>query len=230
MRAEPGFEATRMVPPDGSHVPRWAIRGEGYRKPARAERLCRGGATGSRPSGSRDHPLRAGRGEAGWTSGRPPASRTPVTAHSPITERGEKGKGPGSFANREANRALGVARGTGFEPVASGSGGAVSPLVTSGDPSQPLVIARGRRRGDCSPSLDLAPFSRPRVTPELQAQRAIGPHERLLTVREVAARLQVSTATVYRLCGEGKLPHVRVSNSIRISPGEVPGFAAGPLD
>ena len=40
---------------------------------------------------------------------------------------------------------------------------------------------------------------------------------RLLTVKEVAARLQVSTATVYALCERGALAYVRVStHSIRI--------------
>jgi excisionase family DNA binding protein len=38
----------------------------------------------------------------------------------------------------------------------------------------------------------------------------------LLTVREVAARLRVSRATVYRLVQAGALPALRVSNSIRI--------------
>jgi len=39
---------------------------------------------------------------------------------------------------------------------------------------------------------------------------------RLLTVREVADRLRVSRATVYRLVQAGALPVLRVSNSIRI--------------
>jgi excisionase family DNA binding protein len=37
-----------------------------------------------------------------------------------------------------------------------------------------------------------------------------------LTVREVARRLRVSTAAVYRLCARGELAHVRVLNVIRI--------------
>ena len=37
-----------------------------------------------------------------------------------------------------------------------------------------------------------------------------------MTVREVAARLRVSTATVYALCKAGELEHHRVSNAIRI--------------
>jgi excisionase family DNA binding protein len=43
------------------------------------------------------------------------------------------------------------------------------------------------------------------------------PAERLLSVREVAARLGVCTSTIYNLCREGKLLHVRVSNAIRVA-------------
>jgi excisionase family DNA binding protein len=35
---------------------------------------------------------------------------------------------------------------------------------------------------------------------------------------EVAAVLWVSTATVYNLCHRGELPHLRVSNAIRVKP------------
>jgi excisionase family DNA binding protein len=44
---------------------------------------------------------------------------------------------------------------------------------------------------------------------------------RLLTVREVAARLAVCTATVYALCERGELRHVRVASAIRIHPADV---------
>jgi excisionase family DNA binding protein len=40
----------------------------------------------------------------------------------------------------------------------------------------------------------------------------------LLTVKEVAACLRVSTATVYELCARGKLRHIRVLNAIRVAP------------
>ncbi len=39
----------------------------------------------------------------------------------------------------------------------------------------------------------------------------------LLTANEAARVLHVSTATVYRLCTQGELPHVRVSNAIRVA-------------
>jgi excisionase family DNA binding protein len=48
----------------------------------------------------------------------------------------------------------------------------------------------------------------------------------LFSARAVAARLGVSTATVYKLCVRGDLAHVRVSNAIRIEPAELEAFKA----
>ena len=45
------------------------------------------------------------------------------------------------------------------------------------------------------------------------ALRSVG---KLLTVRQVAALLGVCTATVYRMCEHGELPHFRVRNAIRL--------------
>jgi excisionase family DNA binding protein len=42
----------------------------------------------------------------------------------------------------------------------------------------------------------------------------VGP---FFTVREIAQKLRVSTATVYDLCDCGRLAHVRVNNAIRVS-------------
>jgi excisionase family DNA binding protein len=47
----------------------------------------------------------------------------------------------------------------------------------------------------------------------------------LLTVREVASRLRVSTATVYKLVHAGRLGHVRVANAIRV-PAAVLAYAS----
>jgi excisionase family DNA binding protein len=49
---------------------------------------------------------------------------------------------------------------------------------------------------------------------------------RMLTVREVAERLRVSSSTVYGLCERGELPHLRVSNAIRIRPEDLDEFLA----
>ncbi len=48
--------------------------------------------------------------------------------------------------------------------------------------------------------------------------------DRLLSVRAVAVILSLSTATVYKLIETGALPHVRVSNSIRVLSSDVTEF------
>ena len=61
------------------------------------------------------------------------------------------------------------------------------------------------------------------LLPEATSRRTREPHsgitplpERFLTVSEAARILQVSTASVYRLCAVGRIPHLRVLNAIRI--------------
>jgi excisionase family DNA binding protein len=46
----------------------------------------------------------------------------------------------------------------------------------------------------------------------------------MLTVNQVAAALQVSTATVYELVRRGELAHARVLNAIRIPRSEFAKF------
>jgi excisionase family DNA binding protein len=46
----------------------------------------------------------------------------------------------------------------------------------------------------------------------------------LLSVRDVAARLGVCAATVYRLAAEGQLAHVRVLNAVRVAPRDLEAF------
>jgi excisionase family DNA binding protein len=50
--------------------------------------------------------------------------------------------------------------------------------------------------------------------------------DRLFTVREVAALLNVCRDTVYQLCARGELPHIRVLNAIRIAPANLAQFMA----
>src|SRR5205085_11991547 len=47
-----------------------------------------------------------------------------------------------------------------------------------------------------------------------------------LTVREVAARLSVSTATVYKLCARGELAYVRIFGAIRVAPDDLGALIA----
>ena len=46
----------------------------------------------------------------------------------------------------------------------------------------------------------------------------------LLSVRDVAARLDVSTATIYGLCDKGELVCIRVSNAIRVRREDLDDF------
>lgn len=77
-------------------------------------------------------------------------------------------------------------------------------------------------------SQGLAPFSQNfaaslllRQAPCAKESVPIANSERLLTVKQVANLLQVCNATVYKLCGKGELAHVRILNSIRITPADL---------
>ena len=56
--------------------------------------------------------------------------------------------------------------------------------------------------------------------------KSVANGSRLLSVGEVAARLGVSTATVYKLVERGTLGHVRVSNAIRVDARALEQFIA----
>ena len=49
----------------------------------------------------------------------------------------------------------------------------------------------------------------------------------LLSVREAAGRLRVSTATVYALGERGELRHIRISNAIRLQVQDLEDFIRG---
>ena len=51
-----------------------------------------------------------------------------------------------------------------------------------------------------------------------------GPHERLLTVREVAASLRVSTALVYKLCERNELRSLRIGGALRFYEADLESF------
>ena len=67
------------------------------------------------------------------------------------------------------------------------------------------------------PSPGFADFRRSFHAPVMQEKVTVSASS-LLTVKEAAERLKVSTATVYALCEAGLLPYVRIStHSIRIA-------------
>jgi len=43
-------------------------------------------------------------------------------------------------------------------------------------------------------------------------------------VREAAEQIGLCTATVYGLCAESALPHIRILNTIRIAPADLAAF------
>ena len=80
--------------------------------------------------------------------------------------------------------------------------------------SQPLATTRDEADSDSRRSQVFAPLT------EDSADRL----RTLLSVRDVAAHLAVSTKTVYVLCARGKLRHIRVLNAIRVSPADLEAF------
>ncbi len=110
--------------------------------------------------------------------------------------------------------APGMARDTGFEPVAFGSGVGFTKRAGPSSASQPLAIARFARSRSSTRLSHFASFSSPFGTPVVRPDGPVS--ARYLSVREYARVLGVSRATVYRAVASGDIPHVRVSNAIRI--------------
>src|SRR5205814_6586385 len=88
-------------------------------------------------------------------------------------------------------------------------------VARGGKDSQAVATARHSRDDDSTRHHDLAGFPLSFAAP-------------LLTVREVAAFLRVSTRTVYTLCDQGRLAHLRVMNAIRVEPAALLALAQGP--
>ena len=102
--------------------------------------------------------------------------------------------------------------------------------------SKPVV---GRGESDCNEPQDAAitPLSRggPEAPSRTELVQIAGSERRLVTSllppravelvtpREAAALLGVSRDTVYRLCGDGAIPHRRVGNQIRIRRADLLG-------
>jgi excisionase family DNA binding protein len=119
--------------------------------------------------------------------------------------------------------------------VALSSGGWVdqtSTLPTAPNRSERLdpgrsVTTRSPQRPAMVPNQPAAPVLRGASAsePAGAALRVVdGGEGHLLTVRAVAARLGVSTATVYKIVAQGDLPHVRLSNAIRVTPADLDAF------
>jgi excisionase family DNA binding protein len=74
------------------------------------------------------------------------------------------------------------------------------------------------------PSPGLVDFRRSFHAPVMQEDITVGA-DSLLTVKEAAAQLKTSTATVYALCASGRLAYLRIStDAIRIADGDLGRF------
>jgi excisionase family DNA binding protein len=142
----------------------------------------------------------------------------------PVVHEGSEGRfvrDPGIENTPKISAKL-LARHRGFEPLTYGSGVGRPPLGARSRKSQIGGNVRSRTKGKIQESHPLAGFSSPLVTPLLQGSAPLrvikGGGDRLLSVRQVAARLNVSTATVYALVARGDLPHLRIANAIRVAP------------
>jgi excisionase family DNA binding protein len=62
-----------------------------------------------------------------------------------------------------------------------------------------------------------------KTTDELSGTQVQG-RDRLLTVRDVADRLAVSTKTVYRLKSEGRLAYIKIGGSLRFREDDIDGL------
>lgn len=97
------------------------------------------------------------------------------------------------------------------------------------------AAVRGPRAPGETASLCAAhpPASPPAIAPPITKDAATtlsrcdgGAGEPLLSVKQVAEQLGIATATVYGLCADGRLAHVRVLNVIRIPPSDLDAFIA----
>ncbi len=120
---------------------------------------------------------------------------------------------------------------TGIEPVAFGFEAGQDGSSTGCSPMQaPAITADAARRQGwfVSPDAGECNFL---VTSLLHTDVTVSERPRmclpLLSVRQVAGKLGVCTATVYALCAKGVLPHVRLLNAIRIEVGDLEALVEG---
>ncbi len=151
---------------------------------------------------------------------------------------GEGTENPG-VKHSELNQGLRMERATRLElaTLSLGNRASASPAVSTGRINS-QVVGISRISNDApshtSQRVTVNPeFCGPMAAQEFGAPRRAKlrvvkpPADRLLTVKEVAEELRVAPYTVYKLCERGELPHVRVSNAIRVSSKALAMFRRG---
>jgi excisionase family DNA binding protein len=144
----------------------------------------------------------------------PPVCQDPLDALLGTTWPGEEPAGDGGLAM------VGVA---GFEPTTSCSQTAGSAVAGARSGSQGVGMIQERDRAGVQPSQALTANRRDFTSPVLPRQtggrrlRSTDSGDELLTIKEIAAQLKISTATVYKLVDSGALRHSRILNAVRVS-------------
>jgi len=108
-----------------------------------------------------------------------------------------------------------------------GRGGASDGLSPGDNASQPFENTEGGSAAAVHPLAPDSTLTTPHGAPVVRKFEGPGSTSRLLTVRDVAERLAVCTATVYALCERREIRHLRISNAIRVHPDDLEVFIAG---
>jgi excisionase family DNA binding protein len=154
-------------------------------------------------------------------------------SHLGLVETSNRMNGPRALQRIQLKRQFGSARGAaGVEPATFGFGVGPHVSLSLTKASQPAVGITAKMRPGVRIAQPVAGNTRSLVPPLSQAKGRKGrpkasglmPPAELLTVRQVADLLRVSTAHVYRLAERGELPHVRVGNAMRFVASDLPSF------
>jgi Helix-turn-helix domain len=127
-----------------------------------------------------------------------------------------------------------MARDIGFEPTTFSLGRSGASVGGGSMGLQAVENIGNRSESNSHSAPPEAPFSSDFVSglclgtrgPGSSAGASQGGPDRLLSVRQVADHLGVTTATVYGLCAHGRLAPVRILNVIRIAPNDLSEFIA----
>ncbi len=126
-------------------------------------------------------------------------------------------------------RRLRLERETGFEPATLSLGSSTWESGPIRPTSQGLVSVGLRaqsKKAATGPNRPVSALSSGNLPARCSLRALRSAVDDLLSVREVGRRLGVTTATVYKLAERGELPHIRISNAIRVAPADLAAYIA----
>jgi excisionase family DNA binding protein len=111
-------------------------------------------------------------------------------------------------------------RETGFEPATLSLGSDEGTVAAVGKPSQVVAVCR------LLPEVSIQAVSPEAAVRQGFASSSLPDVVPSLTVKAVAVRLRVCTATIYRFCAAGQLRHFHVGAAIRIREADLRDWVA----